>query len=391
MKAIIKKIILFFYKLMTVIFPIDKKCIVFESNLGRNYTGNIKAIYEEMVSLGMDKTYKCIWIFEDTNTAIIGEAKRIKRSRIMYYYYMSVMHILVTDCRQPMYIIKRNGASFIQTWHGTPLKKLALDMDDVSMSGEINIEKYKTNFKNNAATWDYLVSQNKFSTNTFRRAFAYNKEILEIGYPRNDVLFSHNNLDYINKIKKQMGIPLDKKVILYAPTWRDDQFYSNGKYKFNAELDFDKFRDSFSDEYIMLIKYHYLVVEKINWDKYKGFIFECNVNYDISILYLIADLLITDYSSVMFDYSLLNRPMFFFAYDLENYRQNLRGFYFDFVSEAPGPISQTTKELIEDIKNYDYSKYKSNYEEFKNKYNHADDGNASRFIADLIDKKIKGA
>ena len=132
-----------------------------------------------------------------------------------------------------MYIIKRKGCTYIQTWHGTPLKKLALDLEAVFMAGEKDISDYKRNFYNNAQTWDYLISQNSYSTEIFRRAFGFTKEILEIGYPRNDILFHKNNKEDIEKIKKELGLPLDKKIILYAPTWRDNEFHGNGRYKFN--------------------------------------------------------------------------------------------------------------------------------------------------------------
>ena len=231
-----------------------------------------------------------------------------------------------------MYIVKRPGTTFIQTWHGTPLKKLALDMDTVHMAGEIGIEDYKANFKKNTKTWDYLVSQNHYSTQVFRRAFDFNKEMLEIGYPRNDILFKKDTPEDINKLKIQMGLPLDKRIILYAPTWRDNQYYGLGKYKFNPALDFSRLIEEFDDT-IILVKYHYLVVDSIDWGAYNGFIRPCKVSEDISLLYLVSDLLITDYSSVMFDYSLLRRPMIFYCYDLQEYKDSLRGFYFDFLDK----------------------------------------------------------
>ena len=137
------------------------------------------------------------------------------------------------------------------------------------------------------------------------------------------------------------------------------------------------------------MKYHYLVSDKIDWSPYKGFVYTFDETKDIAWLYLVSDMLITDYSSVMFDYSLLRRPMLFFAYDLEDYKENLRGFYFDFVEEAPGPISKTTDQLITDIKEYDASKWQKKYDAYHKKYNHVDDGHASEKIVDLIIKKSK--
>lgn len=388
-KKKLKPYVLKIYKLGAAILPIDKKIIMFESNLGRNYTGSPKAIYEEMIRQGLDKQYRCYYILEKPKTQIPGEGKTVKRNRFKYFYLFMKAGIWVCDTRLPKYIIKKEGCTYIQTWHGTPLKKLALDMDSVFMAGEKGIDNYRNNFIANTSTWDYLISQNHYSSEIFRRAFAFDKEMLEIGYPRNDVLFSKNNEQDITELKNKLGIPLDKKVILYAPTWRDNEFYGKGHYKFSREMDFDLMQEKLSDEYVMIVKYHYLVMDKINWKPYEGFIYSCNLSYDIADLYLVADYMITDYSSVMFDYSLLKRPMFFFCYDLEAYRDTLRGFYFDFLEEAPGPVTQTTEELIDSILNYKPVQYQAKRDAFFDKYNHADDGRASEKVVELIKQFVE--
>lgn len=388
MKNFIKNAVILFYKVLTKVLPVRKNVIVFCSNLGRNYTGNPRFIYENMVERNLDTKYLCIWFFnEPDKIPIIGHGRRIKYQRIKYLYYMAVAGIWVFDCRQPSFLIKKKSVKYIQTWHGTPLKKLALDLEDISMAGEESLEEYKRNFKENTKTWDYLISQNKFSTETFRRAFDYHNTILEIGYPRNDILINSNNAETISKIKYKWNLPNDKKIILYAPTWRDDEFYGLANYKFNPNIDFNLLKNELSNEFIMIVKYHYLVKDEIDWSSYKGFIYNFDNSYDISELYLISDMLITDYSSVMFDYSLLKRPMFFYAYDLDNYKNNLRGFYFDFMVEAPGPISQTTQQLINDIFSYDSNNYAKKYMEFWEKYNHIDNGLASKQVVDIMEGK----
>jgi CDP-glycerol glycerophosphotransferase len=192
-KKKLKKAVLWTYKLCIGILPMNRKIILFESNLGRNYTGNPKAIYEEMVRQGLDQKYRCYFILENPAIKLPGTAKTVKRTRLLYFYLFAIAGTWVCDTRLPKYIVKRPGCTYIQTWHGTPLKKLALDMDSVFMAGEKGIDNYKKNFYDNAQTWDYLISQNHFSTEIFRRAFAFHKEMLEIGYPRNDVLFAKNN------------------------------------------------------------------------------------------------------------------------------------------------------------------------------------------------------
>lgn len=381
---ILKKIMLTFYKLLTKVLPVNKSIILFESNVGRNFTGNPKAIYEKMVSLGLDRSYRAYIILEDMDTIIPGSAKKIKRNSFRYFCYFAIAGIWISDTRFPRYIIKRKETVYIQTWHGTPLKKLALDLDAIYMSGETSLEEYKLNFYNNVKTWDFLISQNKYSTEIFKRAFGFDKEMLEIGYPRNDILFEKNNKEDISLLKDFLGLPKDKKIILYAPTWRDNQFYSNGSYKFNTGLDFPLLMKELQDDSVLIVKYHYLVQDFIDWSDYEGFVYCYDIDYDISLLYLVSDMLITDYSSVMFDYSILKRPMLFYCYDLCEYKDVLRGFYFDFINEAPGPIVETTQMLIQLIKEYDYELYKERYEAFITKYNHADDGNASEKVIKLL-------
>lgn len=380
--------VILLYRIMCLL-PVNKQTIVFGSNLGRNYSGNPKAIYEYMVRKGLDRKYKLVWFFEDMDQKPIGNCKAVKYGRLAYLYYMSVAKVWVFDCRQPKFLIKKKNVTYIQTWHGTPLKKLALDLKEVTMAEGKSTDEYKKDFYKNSQTWDYLLSQNSYSTAIFRRAFSFYKTVLEIGYPRNDVLFEKNTEKDRNILKDMLGLPRDKKVILYAPTWRDDEFYCQGSYKFSPSLAFHMFMEKLGDEYVCIVKYHYLIEDIIDWSDFKGFIYAFDKSYDIAELYLVADLLITDYSSVMFDFSLLKRPMFFYAYDLEKYKDTLRGFYFNFVEEVPGPISLKTEDLIDDILNYDKEEYKDKYEKFIDKYNHRDDGNASEKVVSVIEKEMK--
>ncbi|SES79581.1 CDP-glycerol glycerophosphotransferase family protein [[Clostridium] polysaccharolyticum] len=389
MKKIIKKsgkyVFLLLYACMRKVLPVKKNVIFFESNVGRNYTGNPKAIYEKFVELGLDRKYDCVYSLENTEISIPGKIKKIKRLRFFYFYYLAIAGIWVSDSRLPEFVVKRKGTSYIQTWHGTPLKKLALDMDSIHMDGESSLEEYKKKFQENSSTWDYLISQNSFSSEVFERCFDFHKKMLEYGYPRNDVLFARNSKDSIIEIKKNYGIPEGKKVILYAPTWRDNEFYGDNRYKFNQALDYHKLMEQLSEDYVLLVKCHYLVQDTIDWSEFEGFVYSFDSKTDIADLYLVSDYLITDYSSVMFDYSILKRPMFFFAYDLEAYKDELRGFYFDYLEEIPGPVSQNTEELAEQILSYNKEQWTEKYEAFSKKFNTFDDGNAAANIAKLIE------
>jgi CDP-glycerol glycerophosphotransferase len=388
MKRIIKKAfkipVLALYHLFILINRVDKKMILFESNLGRNYSGNPRFIYEEMIAGGLDRVYRCYFILEDATVPIPGNAKKVKRLGAFYFYLFSKAGFWVSDTRMPSYLKKRKGTVYIQTWHGTPLKKLALDLEQMTMQGEDSLEAYKKKFAKNSGTWDYLLSQNSYSTGIFRRAFAFSKEILETGYPRNDILFHKNNEEAILAIKQKLRLPADKKIILYAPTWRDDEHCGPLRYRFSSRMDYDYLKEKLALDYIVIIKAHYLVGEMMDYGKYGGFLYPFGASSDIAELYLVSDLLVTDYSSVMFDYSLLKRPMIFYTYDLEQYQDSLRGFYFDFMAEAPGPVVTTTEQLADEIIRNDFTAYQDKYREFSVKYNHADHGDAARKVVDLI-------
>jgi len=364
--------------------PVNNRVIFFESSVGRNYSGNPKYVYEELINQGLDKKFKCIWSLEDTDLEIPGNAKKIKRTGISYLYYLAVAKIWICDTRLPAFIVKRAETIYIQLWHGTPLKKLAMDMDVLSMSEEMELSEYKRLFKENTETWDYLISQSNYTTERFKSCFDFQNEILSTGFPRNDILFKKNDVESINSIKKHYNIPLDKKIILYAPTWRDDEFYENGIYKFSSQIDLDLLKKELSDTHILLVKLHYLVKDPVDWSNYEGFIYKCDHFHDIQELYLISDILVTDYSSVIFDYALLKRPIVIYAYDYEKYRNDLRGFYFNIFKEFPGPVVKNNPDLVDSIKNYDFSAYSEKYNEFLNKFTSFDKGNASSKIVNLI-------
>ena len=383
-----KKICNKLYNKVFIKLPINKKRVMFESFLGRNVSGNPKYLYEQMIKDGLDNKYDLIWILNNIDEPINGSGKKVKRKTLKYYYYMATSKYWIFNCRQADEIIKRKENIYLQTWHGTPLKKLAMDMDNVNMAGQTDINEYKEKFYNNSRRWDYLLIQNDYSREIFKKAFAFNKTILN-GYPANDILYTENNKESIDKIKDKLNIPKNKKIILYAPTWRDDNFYKKGHYRMNIELDLDKMQKELGNEYIILLRMHYLITNNINIEKYKGFVYDYSQGYDIQELYLVSDILITDYSSVMFDYSNLNRPIIFFTYDIEQYRDALRGFYFDFEEEAPGPLVVDTEGVIECLKSIDdiNKQYKNKKEKFYNKFCHIDDGNKAKEILDAINLK----
>lgn len=365
--------------------PTKKNTIIFESFYGKQYSDSPKAIYLYMKRHYPE--YKMYWSVDRgmKNDFQDKDIVTVPRFSLQWISLMSRAEYWVLNSRFPQWIPKSKATTYIQTWHGTPLKKLALDMEEVHIPGT-NLEKYKSEFIQESAKWDYLISPNKYSSEIFARAFQFNKQMIESGYPRNDVLVNQNNEASIKAIKAKANLPDDKKVILYAPTWRDNEYHAVGKYKFNLQMDLEKMQKELGDEYIILLRLHYLVAENIDLTGCEDFVYNMSDYEDISELYLISDVLITDYSSVFFDYAVLQRPIIFFTYDIASYRDQLRGFYFDLEAEAPGPLVFTTEEIIEAIQLAETGETTrtEQYKKFQEKFCYLEDGMATKRVVDEI-------
>jgi len=189
------------------------------------------------------------------------------------------------------------------------------------------------------------------------------------------VLFAKNNEKDITDIKKKLGISPEKKVIMYAPTWRV-------RNQFNMKIDIQELKKQIQDDYVLMLRIHPFAVKGLKEDLLDEFVINVSNYPSVEELYLASDIVITDYSSVMFDYAILNRPMLFFTYDLEDYRDTLRGFNFDFVAEAPGPLLKTSDEVIQSIVNIDKvaQEHDEALQKFRKKFCEYEKGTASEQI-----------
>lgn len=362
--------------------PVEPDTVFFSTFYGRAYADSPRAIYEYMLEHYPDKKY--VWLINDDSIEIPGNPIRIKSKSIKYMYYCAVAGLWVTNTRQPKWYIKRKGTKLLQCWHGTPLKRLVFDMGEVfgSQSGD-----YKKFFYQQACEWDYLISDNAFSTNAFHSAFKYPKEkMLEAGYPRNDLLFGDDKEERALKLKQKLGLPTDKKLVLYAPTWRDDQARGNKEYGFELKFDLKKMAQ-LKDEYFFILRMHYFISDNLELtDEEKEYVADYSKYNDIGELYLMSDVIITDYSSVFFDFANLRRPMLFFVYDLEDYRDTLHGFYFNMEEGCPGPMLKTNEEVIDALKNIDKieAQYKEQYDKFCEEFCSLDDGHAAERVVKAI-------
>lgn len=383
MNTFIDIVKLIFY-LSFKLFPINKKLIVFESHRGLSYSCNPKYIYEEL--LQYTSNYVCVWSLQDTNTAIKGDAIKVTRFSLKYYFYLATAQYWINNGEFGRKVVRRKGTTYINTQHGTPLKKMGVDIPYLS---------HKKRMFDKSKKWDYLISPNAYTTEIWRRAYRFSGEILETGYPRNDIFYRDNKIESIRRLKERLGLSLNKKVILYAPTYRDSFVRSNGKADtvgFELKPDLNLLHEKLSGEYVLVIRLHHLIsqenyfdLEGISQNGDSGFFRDFSAAaYDAQELCLVSDILITDYSSIMFDYANLRRPILFYTYDMEDYQNDIRGLYLNFNKIAPGPILKNTEELVDAIINIEILKneYWEKLNAFYNKFCYLDEGISAQRIVE---------
>ena len=268
---------------------------------------------------------------------------------------------------------KRKGQIIISTWHGSPIKKLYLSRDE-------NNKKYQRYVKQFQST-DFFCMQGLKPTKLLMEAFNLKEsQIINSGLPRNDILFNSTEEFKIN-LKEKLGLPKDKKVILYCPTWR--------RYDWKDVFPFDinRFKKELSDEYVMLIRSH---IGKHKWIDENGtpieifdneFSFNGGEYPEVTHLYLISDILISDYSSAIFDFALTGKPEILYIYDYDDYKKEF-GLYFDYDNFSPFPKVKTQEELLNAVKNYRVNK--NEYESFVSEFMEYEQGNAVNQILDRI-------
>lgn len=383
------------YKRFYLFNKVDEKTILFEVFGGRNYSCSPKYIYEKMLTMPEFKDYTFVWSFKDIDAHEIKKTDNlilVKHASKEYYKYCASSKYWIVNSIMGEHIKKKKNQIYVQCWHGTPLKRLR---NDIEVTGSVlnTIKEIRKRNDRDSSRFDYFLSPSKFATEKFISAFNLKnlgKEdiIIEEGYPRNESLFTYTDED-VKRIKEKFGVPSNKKIIFYLPTFRDNQHTSGVGYTYSINIDFDRLKEKFSDKYVILFSAHYFVANSIDLSKYEGFVINANKKLDdINELYIISDIIMTDYSSVFFDFANLKRPMLFYMYDLDSYKNNLRDFYMD-LDELPGPIAKTQEELEYNLENIEQisETYKEKYKKFNEKFNYLDDKDATERVINKIFKK----
>jgi CDP-glycerol glycerophosphotransferase len=308
--------------------------IVYNSFHGR-YSDSPRVVFERLAGHGdLDQ----LWLVDpehadgfaaDLRTVDIGSAEAATA--------LESADLVIANTHTEVEWVKSARTTYVQTWHGTPLKRIHRD---VLWAPEGRLDR----LEEDVVKWDVLVSPNAESTPRLRGGFRYTGEVLEIGYPRNDVLAAPDTGDLRARIRGELGVPPGATAVLYAPTFRDDEKFGDGPTQVQMGLDIPALMASWGPEGYLLARSHPLMTGRTVVPDLPGVV-DTSYYPDVRDLYLAADVLVTDYSSVMFDFAITGKPIVLYAYDLQRFREEIRGFYFDLEEAAPGPIVRTTEEL----------------------------------------------
>jgi CDP-glycerol glycerophosphotransferase len=359
--------------------PADDNLVVFESGVGRQYADSPRYVYEELVA--RKSPLRKVWAYNGKIHHRDDRTRVVPRLSPSYFWSLGRARYWVNNQNFPHYVHRRPDGVYVQTWHGTPLKRMLHDLDTIVGRDEGYINRVTTA----AEQWSLLASPSPWATDRLRSAFRYQGPVVEVGYPRNDIFFRDDQADIGASVRRRLGIPADKTVVLYAPTFRDDQASGSSRFEFRLPLDLDTMHSSLGDDVVFLIRQHGLVRSRVDIPEGLATSVKDVSSYpEIQELFLASDVLVTDYSSVFFDFACLRRPVIFYAYDLESYRDELRGFYLDYETELPGPIVTTEKELYAALQSLDSvtEEFGARYGDFIARFSPRDDGEAARRLVD---------
>lgn len=366
-----------FLSLLKCLLKTDDKLILFSSYSGRKYDDSPKYIYEKMLNDIRFSEMRFVWAFLDKNEFSYVKSEKVDINSFRYWILALKARCWITNVGIERGLnIKGRNVFYLNTWHGTPIKKIGNDMS------------YNNNiFKTNVKCWqlDVLLSQSSYEVEIYSRVFGIPVEKIKlIGYPRNDILLDKECLN-ISRIKKLLGVDVRKKIILYAPTFRESIMDENGNFISYPPICFDKWEHYLSSKYVVLFRAHSAVNRILNV-QFNSFLIDVSTYDSLNDLMQISDILISDYSSIYFDYSIMDKPMICFAYDFDRYNAE-RGLYFDIRKELSDNIIENEDQLLEAILHLDYQASIQRTVSFRNKYL-TEYGHATAKCLDILAENI---
>ncbi|MEJ6490069.1 CDP-glycerol glycerophosphotransferase family protein [Leucobacter sp. USCH14] len=315
---------------------IDPEGIFFESFYGRQVSCNPLALDREIARRFPGRTR--YWSVDSERRAVpSGAVPLLVGGREWFAARRHVRLLIVNDWLRYRFR-RRRGQIVLQTWHGTMLKHLALGRPDVNLRTRLAVRR-------ESRRWSLMLSQNPHATEQFRSSYAFSGEILETGYPRDDVLARALAGDSVNPVaarlaRAELGVPAEARVLVYAPTWRDRGV------TLVDDLDVRRLAEDLGDDWVVVARGHTRTHAFGSYASGSGRVIDASHVPDVATVLLAADVLVTDYSSIMFDAAVSRTPMLFFVPDLAAYRDRERGFTFDFERDAPGPLLDAREDVV---------------------------------------------
>ncbi|MDN5794479.1 MAG: bifunctional glycosyltransferase family 2 protein/CDP-glycerol:glycerophosphate glycerophosphotransferase [Intrasporangium sp.] len=354
--------------------PVFKNLVLFDSHMGKQYSDNPRAVYEELVrrNTGLD----IVWDFLDPDGHPDYHGRRIKRHSLPYTQALGRAGSIVDNQGLPAWALKRPDQRHVQTWHGTPLKRMALHkLENLHASPE-TVARIT-----GEAAWDALVSPSDYFERTLVDSYRFTGKLIRGGSPRNDVLI--NNPDPDPMLVRRLDLPERKSVVLYAPTFREN--LRDSRRAADVLLDLGRWIEEMGETHYLLLRSHYLNKFAVKRE-YAPYLMDVSHVEEISDLYRLSDMLVTDYSSVMFDYIWLDKPIIIYAPDYENYTQDTRGTYFELRDDAPGPFCETQEALHSLVRTAreDQARMTETRRSFRDRYCGDEDGKASARVVDFL-------
>ena len=377
--GIIKKLFMAGCWVLSLALPVNKKKVVFCSYYGRGYSDNPKAIAEAMLEANTDA--KLVWLVKnEKEAATLPEGiEACPYDSVKRIWALATARVWVDNCRKYDRFKKKNQF-YLQTWHGFPLKRIEKDAIE-SLPADFERGAIKDSRKT-----DLLLSNSAFETEVLRRCFWYDGEIAEFGSPRNDVFFNPKP-EVLAKVREMFSLPADQKLVLYAPTFRAD--HSIEAYSLDAQRLHSACCARFGGNWTVLIRLHPNVAQQSKeLFAYDGCtVVDATMYPDMQELLSAADILITDYSSSMFDFALSGKPCFLFALDVGAYTKD-RNFYFS-LENLPFPLVDSNDAMAQLLESFDEEQYNIKRKAFYEELAFCEDGNASRRCASWIEERLK--
>ncbi|CAA9426420.1 MAG: CDP-glycerol:poly(glycerophosphate) glycerophosphotransferase [uncultured Quadrisphaera sp.] len=349
---------------------------VYNAFSGR-YSDSPRALYERLVADGGDHEH--VWLADPAHAgAFPAGVPTVPVDGPEAVAALERADAVVANSHTELEWAKPAGALYLQTWHGTPLKRIH---HDVLWAPEGRLAR----LDRDVARWDRLISPNRASTERLRGAFRFTGPVIETGYPRNDLLLSPERDEVRARVRAELGLAEGTTAVLYTPTWRDQEHFAEGRPDIALALDVQLFADALGEDWCLLPRLHYMMTDRMAPLSGPA-VRDVSRHPDIRELYLAADVMVTDYSSTMFDFAVTGKPLVFFAYDLDHYRDAVRGFYFDPVADAPGPVLATAEEVLEALADLDGVRERcaDRYAAFQQRWCHLEDGRATDRVLEVL-------